>query len=257
MGSRLGLRACYFALPVAGVERCRLLRSSLFHLFQSRPAGERVSLCQSRPARSGLAWSAQRSSCFTFWPGSTGAATLLVRLRDMAAETHPEPADTGVSTGVSGEVSGDPADTGAVGGPTLTLAEAVKRCGVSRATLQRRLKAGAIAGAERVPGGGWSIPVAGLVAAGLTPAATPAEHPDPVPAAAGSQAELDQLRAELVRLRTERDHQRELAATYRDQADRLLATVESLARALPPAGGTSASRRRWWSRSRPASSAET
>jgi hypothetical protein len=120
---------------------------------------------------------------------------------------------------------------------------------VSRATLQRRLREGGIAGAERTSSGGWSIPVAGLVAAGLTPGATPAEHPDPVPPAAGSPAELEQLRSDLSRLRLERDHARELAEVQRERAEALQRTLEALAHALPAAGqSTPAERQRWWRR---------
>jgi hypothetical protein len=134
--------------------------------------------------------------------------------------------------------------------PVLTLAAAIEACGVSRATLQRRLKAGAIAGAERAPGGGWRIPVSGLIAAGLAPRQTPPEQRSSALADPGS--ELEQLRSELQRALTERDHALELAAVHRDQAETLQETLRQLARALPPAaadpGQTGAERRRWWRR---------
>jgi hypothetical protein len=60
-------------------------------------------------------------------------------------------------------------DPPTVHGPTLSLSEATNRCSVSRATIQRRLKAGDIVGAYRTDSGGWSIPISGLIGAGLIP----------------------------------------------------------------------------------------
>jgi hypothetical protein len=54
------------------------------------------------------------------------------------------------------------------GRPRWSAAEAAKRCGVGRATIQRRLDAGQIPGATKTEQG-WSIPLEGLLAAGFTP----------------------------------------------------------------------------------------
>jgi hypothetical protein len=154
--------------------------------------------------------------------------------------------------------SNPPADTPALP-PFLSLAEAVPKCGVSKATLQRRLKAGAIPGAERTPAGGWRIPVAGLIAAGLAPKQTPPDPPAAVaePAAA-DPAELVALRAERDVLRAERDAARELAAAHKATADLLADTLSKLAPALPvgsvslqdsvPGAAAERPRRRFWQR---------
>lgn len=52
--------------------------------------------------------------------------------------------------------------------PRWSLTEAARRCGVGRATLQRRLAAGAIPGAVRGDKG-WELPLEGLLAAGFVP----------------------------------------------------------------------------------------
>src|SRR5699024_5673040 len=52
--------------------------------------------------------------------------------------------------------------------PRWSAAEAARRCGVGRATIQRALTAGRIPGAEQTDAG-WSIPLEGLLAAGFTP----------------------------------------------------------------------------------------
>lgn len=60
--------------------------------------------------------------------------------------------------------------------PRWSLSEAARRCGVGRATLQRKIEAGRIPGATKTETG-WSIGVEDLLAAGL--------HPDrPTPPAA-------------------------------------------------------------------------
>lgn len=56
--------------------------------------------------------------------------------------------------------------------PRWSAAEAARRCGVGRATIQRALEAGRIAGAEKTDQG-WEIPVESLIAAGLRPTAPP------------------------------------------------------------------------------------
>lgn len=157
---------------------------------------------------------------------------------DTDGDTQETPSDT---QGDAVEISGS--------APVLSLRDAVEACGVSRATLQRRLKAGAVAGAERSERGGWRIPVSGLIAAGLAPRRTPAEHPEPVVADVG---ELEQLRSALAVALSERDHARELAAVHEAQAQALQQTMLQLARALPAGPGRVSaveperpSRRRW------------
>lgn len=58
-------------------------------------------------------------------------------------------------------------DSDPTGGRLLTLADAAKVATVSKATLQRRLKDGAIPGATRTDAGGWLIPAQALIDAGL------------------------------------------------------------------------------------------
>ncbi len=150
------------------------------------------------------------------------------------------------------------------GGPTLSLGAAVRATGVARSTLQRRLTAGAIAGATRTEAGGWSIPIGGLIGAGLVPTVTPPETPPgptsgpPVETVADEVADL---RAEVDRLRADRDRAEALAAERGRHVDDLRVALEALARALP-AGPVAAPledqgtpppaappARRWWHRS--------
>jgi predicted DNA-binding transcriptional regulator AlpA len=141
--------------------------------------------------------------------------------------------------------------------PFLSMAEAVKACGVSRATLQRRLKAGSVPGAERTPAGGWRIPVAGLIAADLAPRQTPPDAPAATPEPAA--ADLAALQLELAKVTAERDAARELADAHKATAELLSQTLRSLAPALPPGAVSApgmvvsaparAGRRRWWQRS--------
>lgn len=82
------------------------------------------------------------------------------------------------------------------GRPRWSAAEAARRCGVSRSTIQRALLAGKIPGAEKVPEG-WSIPLEGLLAAGFTPdrPAPPDAAPDHARADAEHVRAADQLAA--------------------------------------------------------------
>jgi hypothetical protein len=156
-------------------------------------------------------------------------------------------------------------------GPTLSLGEAVRTTGAARSTIQRRLNSGAIPGATRTDAGGWSIPVSGLIAAGLAPRVTPADTPpdttpDTAPATPlpeGDTAVVSDLRAELAATRMELDHARRLADERARHVDDLRAALDAMARALPPAPETppgdavgaapgdavgTPPRRRWWSR---------
>lgn len=56
--------------------------------------------------------------------------------------------------------------------PRWSAAEAARRCGVGRATIQRALEDGRIANAEKTDDG-WQIPVESLLAAGFKPTAEP------------------------------------------------------------------------------------
>lgn len=141
------------------------------------------------------------------------------------------------------------------GGPTLSLGEAVRYTGAARSTLQRRLHSGAIAGAERTAGGGWRIPISGLIAAGLAPRSTPPDpEPTPVPSPPAHPRETE-LSEELARVRAELATERAVReAVERHLAD-LRAALEAMSRALPPAPVTDAPaepvsprRRRWFGR---------
>jgi len=170
--------------------------------------------------------------------------------------------DTAHDTG--GDVTGSP-------GPTLSLGDAVRLTGISRSTIQRRLHSGAIAGATRTTTGGWAIPVAGLIAAGMAPRVTPPDTPpatEPPPTTTPSMLDDDtrvvaDLRAELAATRQELNHARRLADERARHVDDLRAALEAMARALPPApeapvgapvgvppssADVTPPRRRWWSR---------
>lgn len=118
--------------------------------------------------------------------------------------------------------------------PRWTLSQAAKRCGTSRATLQRALNAGRIPGAVRDEQGWWQLPLEGLLAAGFLPdRPAPAEDQDsgphrggarehartPDPAPAEPASELVELRIELERERARADLER----TRREAAEQLAA----------------------------------
>lgn len=137
------------------------------------------------------------------------------------------------------------------GGPTLTLARAVEVSGVARSTLQRRLREGAIPGATRTDTGGWSIPYAGLLAAGMIDTDTTPKV-DPV-------AELARVTGELADERARRITAEVLAAERLDRINEAQRNLEDLRaaladtrRQLPPAPGepttAPAPRARWWRR---------
>lgn len=147
----------------------------------------------------------------------------------------------------------DAADGTVPGGPVLTLAAAVEASGMARSTLQRRLREGAIPGARRTESGGWAIPYAGLVAAGIIGATTPADAPRKVDAA----AELETVRAELDLERARRIAAEALTDAERARAELALQYVDDLraaladARRMLPSGSAPAdapARSRWWRR---------
>lgn len=100
--------------------------------------------------------------------------------------------------------------------PRWSAAEAARRCGVGRATIQRALAAGRIPGAEQTDAG-WSIPLEGLLAAGFkpdryqphdpqqhTPAAPAREHDRAADHPVSEQARrLADLEAELAEARSQ------------------------------------------------------
>jgi hypothetical protein len=139
-----------------------------------------------------------------------------------------------------------PTETPRPGGPVLSLGEAVTATGVSRSTLQRRLRAGELEGATRLPGGGWAIPAVSLIAAGLMARTT---APDPAPAPAAPAGELEALRIELDRARAELRAVQQIAAERAEHVTDLRAALEALSRALPaPAVESATPRPRWWKR---------
>lgn len=170
------------------------------------------------------------------------------------------------ATGPVSEVTPPETPPAIPGGPTLSLGQAVKVTGVSRSTLQRRLTAGQITGAERTTSGGWSIPLAGLISAGMAPRVTPAD-PNPEPSTtsgpaistevAAVAAERDRLAGELAATRAELDKARTIAEVQARHLDDLREALAALSRALPPGPATGTdgapsavtpARRRWWKR---------
>ena len=157
------------------------------------------------------------------------------------------------------------------GGPTVSLGEAVRTTGKAKSTLQRRLAEGAIPGAVRLASGGWSIPISGLIAAGLEPRMSPAHTPmkrAPIRATRGGpdtgpdedglyydeaglltgsitthtpQVPHDDLAADVAELRAELERANGREAAARQRAEDLEANLhdlrkalEALSRALPP-----------------------
>lgn len=129
--------------------------------------------------------------------------------------------------------------TNDVGGPTVSLAEAGARSHLSVATIRRKLKADAIAGAVRNDDRSWSIPVASLVAEGIWTGTTAADDDqDDAPSAPAPD-----LTAELVAMR----HRAELAELERDQLRERVDDMRTAMRMLE-AGPAPQHRRRWWQR---------
>ena len=169
--------------------------------------------------------------------------TLAEPVADTDPDTSADTLDTLAEPGVDVDQQSSPA--------LLTLAEAQRLCSVSRATLQRRLRAGAIPGAERTPGGSWAIPAAGLIEAGLAPRTTPVDNVVDVPVDVPVDLEVERLRSALRLAEAERDHAVELARVQADQVRLLAGVIESLRPMLPAAGEAdqpAQERRRWWHR---------
>lgn len=183
-------------------------------------------------------------------------------------DTRPTPAPTD-----SPPAAHDGTPVVAQGGPHLGMAEAVKATGMSRTTMQRRLKDGDVPGAHRGLDGNWSIPIRGLIEAGMMPRTTPPDAPAPRTTVVGrptatplDPTEMDRLRAEVDRLRAERDLARMLADERAAALADLRKALDTLSRALPaapdptdptdepgtpvtaPAAATPTRRPRWWTR---------
>jgi hypothetical protein len=142
-----------------------------------------------------------------------------------------------------------PTDTVRHRGPTLSLSEAITTTGLSRSTLQRRLKAGELEGATRTRSGGWAIPIRALIAAGLMPATSPPDTP--LPAGPPDTDALAELRAENEQLRAQLESERRLAAVRDEHLDDLRRALEAMSRALPAGpADTGTDRRHWWNRKR-------
>ncbi|WP_287901545.1 helix-turn-helix domain-containing protein [Arthrobacter sp.] len=118
--------------------------------------------------------------------------------------------------------------------PRWSAAEAARRCGVGRATIQRALDDGRITGAEKTDDG-WRIPVESLLAAGFKPTAPPKddtshqEQPskgdrdhDRTP---GEDARYAALQAEVEALTRNLDHER----ARREQAEQRAEHAQQLA----------------------------
>lgn len=147
-------------------------------------------------------------------------------------------------------------------GTLLTIAEAVERYDVSRATLRRRLDAGAVAGAHKVPGPKgetWAIPAASLVALGYVHREPEdVDDDEPAPAVAPSEllAVVDRLttllegeRRQLMASESDRADARAAAAAADARAELLAAELErERAQAAELRAELAQARRRWWRR---------
>ena len=128
-------------------------------------------------------------------------------------------------------------DDEAVGGPTVSLAEAGAHSHLSVATIRRRLKAGGIAGAVRNDDRSWSIPVASLVADGIWSGTTDADAQDDD--TAPTAPATPELEAELVAMR----HRAELAE---QRAELLERQVDDMRTAMRMLEAGPQRRRRWF-----------
>lgn len=151
--------------------------------------------------------------------------------------------------------------------PRLTVSQAVESFAVSRATLNRRLAAHEIVGAEKDAKGRWRIPVESLQAAGIAARKTylteishdgtdNARDKDKASGAPENGAssttsdnahEISQLRIELAHERAQRERAEAIADERKERISdlqRALAMIE----APPQTIQNTQSRRRWWQR---------
>ena len=106
----------------------------------------------------------------------------------------------------------------------LGLHEAAQRCGVSDETIRRRIKAGQLPQAlQSGVHGGWQIPIAALVGAGLSPrrSGAPARAADP-DLRADLRDEAAAIRSQLAVIAIERDSLRMIVEAKND----LIASLE-------------------------------
>lgn len=127
-----------------------------------------------------------------------------------------------------------------------SAAESARRCGVSRATIDRAIKSGKLA-AEKDDEGAWRISPHALTEAGFNPGKpSPPEDADTTEGTAPVSAEVHQLTVELARVQAdarvfavERDSERQLreaAERERDLYRRMLeAPPETVASVVPAA----------------------
>lgn len=107
-----------------------------------------------------------------------------------------------------------------------SAAESARRCGVSRATIDRAIKAGKLA-AEKDAEGSWRISPHALAEAGLNPGKpSPPEDEDTLTEPASVSAEVHRLTVELARVQAdarvyavERDSERQLRETAERERD--------------------------------------
>nr|CRY94220.1 hypothetical protein [uncultured prokaryote] len=124
-------------------------------------------------------------------------------------------------------------------GEEWSSAEAAKRCGVSRATMSRRLTAGEIPGARKTPGG-WKIPPQSLAVLGMLTEDTTepeAATEDTTATTTAAEVELAELRGRLEIERARRQAAEQLAA---ERAARIEDLRHSLLALAPPPPTTEA-----------------
>lgn len=131
--------------------------------------------------------------------------------------------------------------------PRWSAAEAARRCGVGRATIQRALENGRIANAEKTDDG-WQIPVESLLAAGFKPTAEPVVKAEGTTLAEGDRehdrapkedahtaelrAQIEALTANLDTERARREHAEQDAEHAREIAAERGQHIETLTIAM-------------------------
>lgn len=135
--------------------------------------------------------------------------------------------------------------------PSWGVQQAARECGVSPATIRRRLKDGSLPNAVQGARGAWSIPVTDLIAAGLNPGQpSPPDHEqgvviDPTHAkhdhghgygqsASSQEAALQNLDHKLLSEQREVDHLRTQVSTLQNNLEDLRTAMRMLEAA--PAG---------------------